>query len=246
MRALVGQVASVVAVSCLLVVAAIGREPEAPLRIVVITGGHFHDASFYGLMDGIEGVKSAPVMSCAEAFAEDRRDEFDVAVFYDFTRDLDETGRKNLRAFVEAGKGVVVLHHALLDFEAWDWWADEVVGAQYRLAPKGKTPASSVKDGIRMAVAPTPGVSHPSLNGIEAFEVADEGYRDLDRVAHLQPLLVLTAPVDGSDDVVAWVGPSRTSRVVATSLGHGPECYKHPAYRQFVHNAIRWAGRRLD
>ena len=37
---------------------------------------------------------------------------------YDFSRELDETGKKNLRDFVESGKGVVVLHHALAQLPA--------------------------------------------------------------------------------------------------------------------------------
>ncbi len=52
---------------------------------------------------------------------------------YDFSRDLDETGKKNLRDFVESGKGVVVLHHALLNYQKWPWWYEDVVGGSYRL-----------------------------------------------------------------------------------------------------------------
>jgi type 1 glutamine amidotransferase len=218
-----------------------------PLRVLLLVGGHDYDAdSFHTLLEHIDGVESVTPMSSAQAFAHDRRDQFDVAVFYDFTRDLDPTAQRNLRDFVEAGRGVVVLHHALLNFQTWPWWADSVAGARYRLAPENGEPASSVKDAISMSIAPAPGAPHPALQGIEPFVLTDEGYRDLYRARSLQPLLVLSTPVDGSDDVVAWVGPCTTARVVATSLGHGPTAYRHPAYRRFVHNAIRWAGHRLD
>ena len=54
----------------------------------------------------------------------DLRGKYDVLIMYDFTRDLDESGRKNLRDFVEAGGGVVVLHHALLNYQTWTWWSE--------------------------------------------------------------------------------------------------------------------------
>ena len=56
---------------------------------------------------------------------------------YDFSRDLDEKGKKNLRDFVESGKGVVVLHHALLNYQKWAWWTEDVVGGRYRLRREG-------------------------------------------------------------------------------------------------------------
>ena len=43
------------------------------------------------------------------AFQNDLRGKYDVIIMYDFSRDLDDKGKKNLRDFVESGKGIVVL-----------------------------------------------------------------------------------------------------------------------------------------
>ncbi|MDG3004065.1 ThuA domain-containing protein [Paludisphaera mucosa] len=212
------------------------------VRALLITGGHFHDASFYGLFDGVEGLDALPVETAAEAFKKDVRDIFDVVVFYDFTRDLDEEARKNLRAFVEAGKGIVVLHHALLDFQSWAWWSEEVVGGRYRLQREGDAPSSAVMDGVEMFVVPAG--EHPVLRGVGPFLVRDEAYKNLYRSEKDRPLLTTDAPA--SDPILAWVGPCTTARVVAVQLGHGPSAYTHPSYRRLVHNAVRWSARKLD
>ena len=75
-----------------------------------------------------------------DRFQKDLRGKYDVVIMYDFTRDLDDTGKQNLRDFVESGKGIVVLHHALLNYQKWPWWYEEVVGGSYRLETSGEHP----------------------------------------------------------------------------------------------------------
>src|SRR6266542_2640863 len=74
---------------------------QAALRVLIITGGHDHEAAFYGLFDGKQDIRA----------------KYDVLVFYNFTRDMDDGGKKNLRDFVERGKGILVLHHGILNFQ---------------------------------------------------------------------------------------------------------------------------------
>ncbi|WP_165073692.1 ThuA domain-containing protein [Paludisphaera rhizosphaerae] len=220
------------------------RSPDGSpraFRALLVTGGHFHDASFYGLFDGVEGLKSLPVET-SSVFQKDVRDRFDVVIFYDFTRDLDETSRKNLRDFVEAGKGVVVLHHGLLDFQTWTWWSEKVVGGRYRLQREGTAPSSSVKDDVPMFVVPAG--EHPVLRGVAPFLLRDEAYKNLYHAENAIPLLKTDAPE--SDPVVAWVGPCASARVVAVQLGHGTSAYEHPSYRRLIHNAVRWSARAID
>src|SRR5437762_8925945 len=79
------------------------------VRVLVITRGHEHEAWFYGLFDGWQDIRWAPVSDSKLAFQQDIRPKYDVLIFYDFTRDLDDNGKKNLRDFVESGKGILVL-----------------------------------------------------------------------------------------------------------------------------------------
>ncbi len=110
------------------------------VKALLITGGHDHEASFYTLFEGYPSWPACRSPSSPTAFQNDLAGKYDVVIMYDFTRDLDETGQKNLRDFVESGKGVVVLHHALLNYQKWPWWYQEVVGGSYRLQRDGRRP----------------------------------------------------------------------------------------------------------
>ena len=44
------------------------------------------------------------------------RKQYDVLVLYNMEQAMAEGAKKNLQAFVESGKGVVVMHHAICSF----------------------------------------------------------------------------------------------------------------------------------
>jgi type 1 glutamine amidotransferase len=211
------------------------------MRALLITGGHDHEISFYTLFDGYKDLARMPVSSSTAAFQSDLRGKYDVLILYDFTRDLTETGKKNLRAFVESGKGIVVLHHALLNYQHWPWWYEDVVGGSYRLQKEDKIPSSSYKGDQQISV--TPVAEHPVTGGIGPFQVVDETYKQMWISPRVRPLLTTDNP--NSDRFLAWIGPCATSRVVAIQLGHGPTVFSHPKYRMLVHNAILWSAGRL-
>lgn len=208
---------------------------------LVITGGHEHETSFYALFDGYKDLAGMPVATSATAFKKDLRGKYDVVIMYDFSRDLDETGKKNLREFVESGKGVVVLHHALLNYQEWPWWYKEVVGGSYRLKTEGNVLSSTVKDNQQFFV--TPRRDHPITAGVDPFHIVDEAYKRMWFSAGVRPLLVTDN--SSSDRLVAWIGPGAGFRVVAIQLGHGPSAFSHPSYRALVHNAILWSAARI-
>jgi type 1 glutamine amidotransferase len=211
------------------------------VRALLITGGHDHETTFYSLFDGHTDLARVPVAASTTAFQSDLRGKYDVVVMYDFSRDLDEKGKKNLRDFVESGKGIVVLHHALLDYQKWNWWYRDVVGGSYRLAREGDIPSSTVKNDQDIFV--TPAGSHPITAGIEPFHLVDETYGRMWISPDVQPLLTTDNP--NSSRIVAWIGPQASKKVVAIQLGHGPTAFGHPSYRAIVHNAILWAAGRI-
>jgi type 1 glutamine amidotransferase len=216
------------------------RPDAGPVRGLVITGGHDHETSFYSLFEGYKDVGSMPVVSSGTAFLKDLRGQYDVLIMYDFSRDLNEAGKKNLRDFVESGKGIIVLHHALLNYQEWPWWYEEVVGGRYRLQREGNYPSSTVKNDQQIAV--TPEGEHPVTAGIGPFQIVDETYKGMYFSPRDRPLLTTTNP--NSDRLLAWIGPCSTSRVVAIQLGHGHTAHRNPSYRALVHNAILWAAGR--
>jgi type 1 glutamine amidotransferase len=216
--------------------------PDADaVKALLITGGHDHETAFYTLFDGYKDLAWMPVASSATAFQSDLRSKYDVLIMYDFTRDLDDSGKKNLRDFVESGKGVVVLHHALLDYPQWPWWYEDTVGGSYRLRPEGKAPSSTVKDSQQIFV--TPEGEHPITSGIGPFHIVDETYKRMRFSSRIRPLLSTDNP--NSDRFLAWIGPCTSSRVVAIQLGHGHTAFEHPSYRALVHNVILWSAGRI-
>jgi type 1 glutamine amidotransferase len=210
------------------------------VRALLITGGHDHEAAFYALFDGHKDIDWLPVDTAANAFKKDLCGRYDVIIMFDFTRDLDDVGKRNLRDFVEAGKGVVVLHHALLNYQTWAWWSEDVVGGRYRLRREGDSPSSTVKN--EQEIYATPAGPHPVLEGIGPFHITDEAYKNLYMSPRIKPLL--TTDNSTSDVNLAWIGPCETSRVVAIQLGHGHSAFGHPSYRTLVHNAVLWAAGR--
>jgi type 1 glutamine amidotransferase len=213
------------------------RGSKGSVRGLLITGGHDHEASFYTIFDGCKDLRSLPVTTSAAAFKSDLRGKYDVVVMYDFTRDMDEASRKNLRDFVESGGGVVVLHHALLDYQNWQWWTDQAVGGSYRLSREGDRPSSSVKNNQQISVSPAG--DHPITAGIGPFQIEDETYKKMKFSPKVRALLTTDNAM--SDTNLAWIGPDERYRVVAIQLGHGPTAFRNPSYRALVHNAIRWA-----
>lgn len=209
------------------------------IRVVVVTGGHDHDASFYSVFEGYPEI-AATVRAHPSAFARDMRKQADVLVLYDMTRELEPARQEVLRQFVEAGKGVVVLHHAVADYLNWPWWSEEVVGARYVFTPPEGAAASSYKHDEVLSVRPVG--QHPIQAGIGPFRIIDETYKNMWYSPKIKAIFETDNPT--SDGPVAWIGPCATSRVAAIQMGHDRNAHLNPAYRKMVRNAIVWAAGR--
>ena len=217
----------------------IAREPNA-LRLLVVTGGHDFQTEFYSLFAG-NWVAWDHAPSNEAAFAGDIRDRFDVVLLYDLSPDLSEKGRRNLRQFLEAGKGVVVMHHALADYNAWSWWWKEVVGCRYIL-DNSDGAGSTYQHDVEMFVRPV--ARHPVVAGMSPLHYVDETYKRMWFSPGNQVLL--QADVPSSDGPVAWVSPYRQSRVLVIQLGHDRQAYLYPGFQDLVRRAVSWSGGRLE
>ena len=144
--------------------------------------------------------------------------------------------------FVEAGKGVVVLHHAIADYQDWEWWYKEVVGGKYLLKPEGSTPASTYLHDQELCIRPA--LDHPITARIGTMHFRDETYKGMWISPDVRVLLRTDNPT--SDGPLAWISPYAKSRVVYIELGHGETAHLYPAYRDLVQDAIRWTAGRLS
>jgi len=218
---------------------AVIRETKPPLRVLVVTGGHSHAPSFYTMFDQREGIRTV-VEPHPTAFRNDFRRSTDVLVLYDLSEEIGEPQRQHLREFVESGKGLVVLHHAIADYNSWEWWWKEVVGAKYFLHDEPGHPRTKWKEGIDLRIRPSG--KHPVLEGVSTMLFDDEAYKGKWISDTSTPILTCDSPY--SDKVVGWISAYSKSRVVVITPGHGPGSHRDPMYRKLVYNAMLWAGGR--
>ena len=220
--------------------AASGQAAAAPLRLLVVTGGHDYPTSFYPLFEQ-PGLAWDHETTSEAAFRRDLRGRYDVLVLYDMPATLSAAGRANLQAFAESGKGIVVMHHALCSYNDWDWYRD-LVGARYQVDAQPGRPASSYKhdETIPIAVARP----HAITRGVDLTEIYDETYKGM--WLALTNTVLLTTTHALADAPLAWVSGYSRSRVAAIQPGHGREAHLHLGYRALVRNAIAWAGGRLQ
>ncbi|MEA2062861.1 MAG: ThuA domain-containing protein [Gemmatimonadota bacterium] len=215
--------------------------PDDALRALVVTGGHSFDTEFYTLFD-CQWLTWDHAVSNHEAFRRDIREDYDVLVLFDLSREISKDERKNLRLFVESGKGLVVLHHAIADYNSWDWWCREVVGGKYLLEPEGDMPGSTYLHDVELFVRSVG--KHPITRGLGPMHLVDETYKGMWISPRVQVILETDEPT--SDGPLAWISPYGKSRVVYVQLGHDRHAYNYPGYRDLVRRAILWAGGRLE
>ena len=148
--------------------------------------------------------------------------------------------RESLRGFVEAGVGVVALHHAIFGRVGWRWWWEEVIGARYVLEASDSMPASDYRHDIWMKTETV--AEHPVTKGVPPMLIYDEGYMDMWYSPEIQVLM--KTEHEYSDGTLAWISPYDKAPVAVIQLGHGREAHNHPDFQKLVHNAILWAAGR--
>lgn len=211
------------------------------LRVLLVTGGHDHDASLYEMFEHQRDLR-VTVDPHPGPFRGDLREKYDVLVLYDFNQELTDVKRKNLRDFVESGKGLVVLHHAIANYQDWEWWWKEVVGGKYLLKddPSMGMKMSTYKHDVDLRLEPAG--KHPILKGITSAWMRDESYKGMWRAPNTQVLV--TTRHETSDEALAWVSPYDKSKVVFIQLGHDRMAHENPWYQRLVRNAVLWSAGR--
>jgi uncharacterized protein len=235
---------------CVLLVVALltvgeGRAaPEGAIRSLVLTGGHdFAWEPFFQMFRSFEGItyREAKHPEAEKEYTREAARDYDVLVLYDMWEPISEAGKRDFLALLQEGKGLVVLHHALCSYQAWDEYA-RVVGGRYHLKAREINGERKVASGYQHDVRFTVRVAdrtHPVTRGADDFELFDETYRDFEVLPGVKPLLTTNASTSGK--TIAWAHTYGKSRVVFIQPGHGPEAYAHPSYRKLVAQAIRWA-----
>ncbi|RAK70598.1 ThuA domain-containing protein [Hymenobacter edaphi] len=157
-------------------------------------------------------------------------------VFLNTTHDvLDAAQQAAFEQYIRAGRGFVGVH-AATDTE-YDWpWYNGLVGAYFDNHPKVQPATVRITD-----------ASHPATAGLPAaWPRTDEWYN----FRNLAPDLHVLATVDetsysggthGAHHPIAWYHAYDGGRAFYTGLGHTPESYAEPAFRQHLWGGIQYA-----
>jgi type 1 glutamine amidotransferase len=209
-----------------------------PVRALVVTGGHDYEETFHDLFEGNRNIVANIDPHPMPYRRGDLRKRYDVLVLYDSMQEITDAERKRLQDFVESGKGLVVLHHALVDYCNWRWWYQDVVGGRwYQTDDKPPRWKTTWKHDVELVVYPT--AEHPVLEGVGPMHLWDETYKGMWLSPDNKVLMRTDDP--SSDGPVVWISPYRQSRVVVIELGHDHNAHLHPGYRRLVTNSVLWS-----
>ncbi len=249
-------------------------------NILLMTKGHpFERDAFFEVFDKINldwthVEQPAARVFCSPALAVG----YDALVMYDmpgihFGADgpvfetPDENYKANLLALLDAGKGMVFMHHAIAGWPAWEEYA-EIIGGRFLYLP-GKLRGEEKPDsGYCHKVKHTISVlmDHPVTRNIPAsFSMTDELYLAEVFADSIIPLLssdyrftrdnfysAASAVKHGkmfdragwehpdASNLVGWVKRYRNSPIVYLQGGDDPEAYANEHYRQLLQNAVHW------
>ena len=221
----------------------------APLRVQYTVGGHTVPISGYtmfadDLFADLDTMMTPHPAAFENLNGSPTRPGPEVLVLYDYlTEKFSDQELDSLKTYLESGKGLVVLHHALCDSQDNPYWYQEVTGGA--LVQRDEP---GIKRG-RLKQFPTQNIrpvgTHPIIKGIQPFQFPrDEVFVDMWLSPKITPLLESDDP-DLTNKVIAWLGVHPKGRVVCYESGHTPFACQDPRYRRIVHNMILWAGGRL-
>ena len=249
-------------------------EPLDVLDVLVVTGGHpFEAEPFFAMFDAIDGIRWTGA-TAPEA-------GHDAVVLYDiagmrFTRsdpptDAPEPTAEQVAvydALLDAGTGLVFLHHAIASWPSWPRFA-EMIGGRFHYQPGTLRGVEYPDSGYVLDATydvEVVAADHPVCAGLgERFTITDEPYCFPVLEDTVVPLMRSTFDVrDASlffspdhalrgrrhsnegwshppgSDLVAWATSDRRSPIVYLQFGDGPDSYANPSFRRALSNAIHW------
>lgn len=214
------------------------------ITMLVVTGGpafrHQVDlvpTSFYTLFMGYDNLFWDHATYDEAAFQTKELSTYDVILMYNRSDSLSEESEEKLKTYLESGKGLIVLHHALGSYNYWEWWWKDVVGGKYQMIESSNFPKSDYKLGEQINMIPQK--DHAITNAIKSFSFVDETYKDL-WISNEVEILYRTDNLN-SDGPTMWISPYKKSNVVVIQPGHAKTAHLNETYKDLIYQTILWA-----
>jgi type 1 glutamine amidotransferase len=184
------------------------------------------------------------------AFSPEVLARFDAVVFNNVSGDVfTPEQRAALKAFLENGGGFVGVHASGGDFSyKWDWYVNDLIGTQFighPMNPQFQKATVKIEDKAHPATKHLP-ESWSRVDEWYSFEksVRRPGYNvlaTLDESTYSPKAMFGSDIRMGKDHPIAWWHCVGKGRALYSALGHTPESYREPEYRQMLNGAILWA-----
>ncbi|HWR99568.1 MAG TPA: ThuA domain-containing protein [Prolixibacteraceae bacterium] len=223
----------------------VNSEAKAPVRVLVVTGGHNYDKPSFNEMLGSlgQGITSEIVEFPAayDQFLPENRGNYDVLVFYHMWQKSTPEQEKIFADCIREGKALVVLHHSICAFDEWTEYRN-IIGGKYFHKPTvvdGKEyDKCSYLHGLRFTVQ-VANKKHPVTKGVKDFEIFDETYKGYYIAQGAEPLLTTTEK--SSNPVIGWTWKYGKARVVTLQSGHDTPTFQNENYRKLLKQSIEWS-----
>jgi uncharacterized protein len=223
-------------------------EGAEKIRLLILSGSHrFETNQFFQMFKDNPDVtfEATAHPGALERLQPESAKHFDVLVLYDYWQKITEEEQANFIRFLKAGKGLLILHHAVADYQQWPEY-EKILGGRYYLQQKTVVNGveklrSRAKEGLVIPVH-IADPNHPVTRGLKDFEIRDETYAGYDIAPESHVLLTTTHT--NNAPYLAWVKTYEAARVIYLQLGHDHFAYEDPHYRRLVAQAIRWVARR--
>jgi len=222
---------------------------RAPLRVQFTTGGHTVPLHLYAMFtdETFRDIETT-VLPHPNAFRTlTGPNPPDVVVTCDWlTNSWPENEKEPMLRYLDSGKGLVVLHHAVgTNNGDWPWWSENVTGVMlWNPGVPGMKTQSRLKQFPRQTLRPIG--DHPIVRNLDPFVLPwDETFPNMWLSPKITPLIQSDDP-SFVNPTVGWVGVHSKARVVCFEPGHTRFACADPMYRKVVRNMILWAGGRLS
>lgn len=254
---------------------------SAPRQLLVTARGHPYERdAFVALLDDLDdfGWSLVEQPAAARLLNPSLVGEYAACLCYDmpgvdFTAAdapglvAPDTGfQEGYLALLEAGMGMVFMHHSIAAWPAWPEYA-EIVGGRFHYRAAELRGHSWPDSGYRHKVTHRVSVlgDHPVTAGLPGtFEMTDELYLCPVFEDSVEPLLRSDYSFEDANfysaqravqgemysregwqhppgcSLVGWVKHYRNSPIVYLQGGDDAEAYANPHFRSLLHNAIRW------
>jgi trehalose utilization protein len=208
------------------------------IKTAFITGRHpFDIPGLYSVFKSIPEIDFYPqhledfISDTGKAYS-----QYDVIVFYNFHQETPgneqnwwDRGTKDvLERLGETQQGILLLHHAILAFPKWDFWAD-LCGIKDRKF--GYHVGQTLKIDIANA-------DHPITKGLNAWEMVDETYQMNDAGSDCDVLLTTDHPK--SMKTIAWTRQFRNAKVLCLQSGHDNQTYADQNFGKVISKGVKW------